>query len=90
MRRRILLAILLAVAVTACALGIPLGYFALQIVESGNRAELKTRAQQIGLELDDDLAANRPLDIPTALILVPPNGRLLVQLPDEPIRGYGP
>ena len=33
-RRRILLAILLAVAVTACALGIPLGYIAMQLVET--------------------------------------------------------
>lgn len=90
MRRRILLAILLAVAVTACALGIPLGYTALQIVESVTREDLKTRAQQIGLRLDDNLANNRALDIPGVLILVPPSGRLVVQIQDQAPQTYGP
>jgi signal transduction histidine kinase len=90
MRRRILLAILLAVAVTACALGIPLGYSLLEGVESATRGDLRTRAQQIGLRLDDNLANNRSLDIPGVLILVPPNGRLLVQIQDQAPQTYGP
>jgi signal transduction histidine kinase len=90
MRRRILLAILLAVAVTACALGIPLGYTALQLVEQLTREDLKARVQRIGLELDDDLAANRPLDIRGVQILVPPGGRLEATLPDLPQQSFGP
>jgi hypothetical protein len=46
-RRRILRAILLAVAVTGFVLGIPLGYTALQLVEDTARGSLTERAQQI-------------------------------------------
>lgn len=90
MRRRILLAILLAVAVTACALGIPLGYTALQVVEKLTREDLKARVQRIGLELDDNLANNQVLDIQGVQILVPPNGRLVITLPDQPVQAFGP
>ncbi|ALG13633.1 ATP-binding protein [Kibdelosporangium phytohabitans] len=90
MRRRILLAILLAVAVTTLALGIPLGYVALQQVETLTREELQTRAQQIGVVLDDDLANNREPDIADAESLVPPGGRLIVALPGRPSQSIGP
>jgi signal transduction histidine kinase len=91
MRRRILLAILLAVAVTACALGIPLGYTALQVVEQVTREDLKARVQRIGLELDDDLANNRQIDIEGVSLLVPqPNGRLVVRVPGRPAQTFGP
>ena len=56
MRRRILLAILMAVTVTACALGIPLGWSATAVVESLTREELGTRARQIAATLDDEVA----------------------------------
>jgi signal transduction histidine kinase len=89
MRRRILLAILLAVAVTTCALGIPLGYTALQLVETLTREDLRTRVQQIGLKLDDDVANNRQPDINGVQSVVPPNGRLIVTLPDRPTQTFG-
>ena len=47
MRRRILLSTLLAVAVTAVALGLPLGVTALKLVEDLTAGGLSTRAQQI-------------------------------------------
>jgi signal transduction histidine kinase len=78
-RRRILLAILLAVAVTACALGIPLGYTAFQVVESLTREDLAARAQQIAATLDDELAAGRTLDLTKVQLAVPTGGRLVVQ-----------
>ncbi|ONI85918.1 histidine kinase [Actinosynnema sp. ALI-1.44] len=90
MRRRILLAILLAVAVTTLALGIPLGYVALQQVETLTREELQTRAQQIGVVLDDDLANNREPVIDDVESLVPPGGRLIVTLPGRPAQSIGP
>ena len=90
MRRRILLAILLAVAVTTLALGIPLGYVALLQVETTTREELQTRAQQIGVVLDGDLANNREPDIADVESLVPPGGRLMVRLPGNPPQSVGP
>lgn len=83
MRRRILLAILLTVAVTACALGIPLGYTAFQVVESLTREDLAGRAQQIAASLDDDIASGRSLDLASVQVAVPPEGQLVVQLPDS-------
>src|ERR1043165_3448945 len=90
MRRRILLAILLAVAVTTLALGIPLGCGALLQVETTTREELQTRAQQIGVVLDGDLANNREPDIADVESLVPPGGRLMVRLPGNPPQSVGP
>lgn len=83
MRRRILLAILLAVTVTACLLGIPLGYTATAVVESLTREDLATRVRQIAATLDDEIANNRRLDLDRVRLAVPPGGHLLVTLPDS-------
>lgn len=83
MRRRILLAILLAVTVTACLLGIPLGYTATAIVESLTRENLSIQVRQIAATLDDELANGRQLDLASVQIAVPPRGHLLVTLPDS-------
>lgn len=89
MRRRILLAILLAVAVTACALGIPLGYTAFQLVESLTREDLAARAQQIAATLDDDIARRQTLDLSDVQLAVPTGGHLLVSIPGSPELTYG-
>lgn len=81
MRRRILLAILLAVAVTAGALGIPLGYTAFQVVESLTREDLVARAQRIAATLDEELANGHQLDLRSVQVAVPEGGRLTVRLP---------
>jgi signal transduction histidine kinase len=81
MRRRILLAILLAVAVTAGALGIPLGYTAFQVVESLTREDLVARAQRIAATLDEELANGQQLDLRSVQVAVPDGGRLTVRLP---------
>jgi signal transduction histidine kinase len=81
LRRRILHAILLAVAVTGFALGIPLGYTALLLVEDITRTELNARAQQIAATLDDELAGGRQLDLTGVQLAVPPNGQLTVTSP---------
>lgn len=78
MRRRILRAILLAVAVTGFVLGIPLGYTALQLVEDTARGALTERAQRIATTLDDQLATRREIDIEAVRIAVPADGRLTV------------
>ncbi|MGH3881482.1 MAG: ATP-binding protein [Actinophytocola sp.] len=83
MRRRVLLAILLAVTVTACLLGIPLGYTATAIVESLTREDLAGRVRQIAAILDDEAAAGRELDLSSVRLAVPTGGHLLVTLPDS-------
>ncbi|SDH58373.1 Signal transduction histidine kinase [Actinokineospora alba] len=90
MRRRILRAILIAVLVTAFVLGIPLGYTALQIVESLTREDLAGRAQQIAATLDDEIAHGRGIDLTAVQLAVPANGRLTVVLPGEGEWTLGP
>lgn len=83
MRRRILLAILLAVTVTAGLLGIPLGYTATAIVESLTREDLAGRVRQIAATLDDEVANQRDLDLDRVQLAVPTGGHLVVTLPDS-------
>lgn len=91
MRRRILLAILLAVAVTAAALGIPLGVTAWKLVESISTEDLSERATQIAANLDTAMAngALRQNDLAGVAILIPNGGRLVVERPDMPTLQLG-
>jgi signal transduction histidine kinase len=61
-RRRILRAILLAVAVTACALGIPLGYSAVIVVQSTKTDTFQATAQNAANEVDTQLADHLGVD----------------------------
>ncbi|MGI5504691.1 ATP-binding protein [Lentzea sp. CA-135723] len=78
MRRRILRAILLAVAVTGIVLGLPLGYSALTLVEDTAQGTLNQQAQQIATALDDQLAKQEPLSIEGVRVAIPADGRLTV------------
>jgi signal transduction histidine kinase len=80
-RRRILLAILLAVAVTACALGIPLGYTALTEVEGVTRHDLGTRAEAVATIIDDQIAAGQRPNLEAARAGNPPDGEILLSTP---------
>ncbi|WP_016700806.1 ATP-binding protein [Actinoalloteichus spitiensis] len=90
MRRRILQSILLAVAVTAVALGLPLGFSALRLVEDITRGELSGRVQQIAASLDDQLAFGRGLDLGQIRVAVPEDGQIRVTIPGEPPVEQGP
>ena len=83
MRRRILLAILLAVTVTACALGIPLGLLATGAVENLTREEVAGDVRQIAATLDDQVVSGRELDLSRVQVGVPLGGHLVVELPDS-------
>lgn len=74
MRRRILLAILLAVAVTACALGVPLGYTAMQMVEELTQSSLLSSAQRLAITIDEDRDNKRRIDLAQLLLAVPQDG----------------
>lgn len=78
MRKRILLATLLAVAVTACALGIPLGYTALQTVESLRTEDLFSRATTMATDVNAALRANRPVQLAQFGPGIPDGGQITV------------
>ncbi|WP_406688789.1 ATP-binding protein [Saccharopolyspora sp. ID03-671] len=79
MRRRILQATLLAVAVTTVVLGLPLGFTALKLVQDLTGADLSTRAQQIATLLDEQVANQRPIDLNAVRLAVPRGARLVVR-----------
>ena len=79
----ILAATLLAIAVTAVVLGLPLGFSALKLVEDVSRSDMSSRAQQIATLLDEQVATHRPLDLGDARILVPQGNQLVVRTPEE-------
>ncbi|ROS40165.1 ATP-binding protein [Amycolatopsis thermoflava] len=85
MRRRILLAILLAVAVTAAALGIPLGVTAWKLVDSIYNEDLAGRAAQIAATLDTELAdgALDQNDLTQVSVAIPQGGKLVVEVPGQ-------
>jgi len=87
--RRILLAILLAVAVTAAALGIPLGFTAWELVTSLAKEDLATRAQRIAKSLDSTIAAGEPIDTDRVRLAIPEDGFLLVRGQDGKVYRYG-
>lgn len=89
MRRRILLAILLAVSVTACALGLPLGYTATQMVESVTRSDLASQAQMIATAVDEDIDANRRVDLASMKYAVPQGGEVTLTTPMTGVVTYG-
>ncbi|WP_019810719.1 ATP-binding protein [Saccharomonospora halophila] len=89
MRRRILLAILLAVAVTGAALGIPLGVTGWVLVDNVTREDLASNAQRIAAILDDQLADGRPLDLDQVRVAVPQDGALTVYRPEGPTLRHG-
>ena len=89
MRARILRAILIAVAVTAVVLGVPLGIASLRLVESLNREALAARAQQIATTLDDELVNGESLNLDQVRLLVPLNGQLTVEVPGQQTRSLG-
>ncbi|MGH3431454.1 MAG: ATP-binding protein [Thermocrispum sp.] len=89
MYRRILLAILLAVAVTAAALGIPLGFTAWELVTSLAKEDLATRAQRIAKSLDSTIAAGDVIDTGQVRLAIPEDGFLLVRGQDGREYRYG-
>lgn len=78
MRRRILQSTLLAVAVTALALGLPLGFTAFRLVQNKTISDLDTRVQQITAEVDDQLSSREQIDIQRFEFAVPPGGQLVI------------
>ncbi len=90
MRRRILLAILLAVAVTACALGVPLGYTAMQMVETLTESNLLSLAQRLATSVNQELDAGRQPDLHQLSVLAPPGGEIILTLPGKESMTAGP
>ncbi|MEC3978094.1 ATP-binding protein [Amycolatopsis sp. H20-H5] len=89
MRRRILLAILLAVMVTAAVLGIPLGFTARSVVESAYVDPLAERARDVAAVLDNELANGQPIDLDQVRAAVPSDGLLIVRVTGQQEKRYG-
>jgi signal transduction histidine kinase len=89
-RRRILLAILLAVAVTAGALGIPLGYSALQVVENLKRTDLADSAQAVANNVDTALAARQKVTLDRMRAGVPTDAEIVLATPETGRLTSGP
>ena len=89
MRRRILLAILLAVAVTAAVLGIPLALVARLQIQQAAEESLGQIARSIAAGLDNELANGQEIDLDQVRVAVPPNGMLVVRVPDMIEKRYG-
>ncbi|MBA0128041.1 HAMP domain-containing histidine kinase [Haloechinothrix sp. YIM 98757] len=89
MRRRILLAILLAVTVTAAALGIPLGVTAWELVHNITRDDLSSRAERIAASLNDRVEQGENLDLSRVRLAVRDDESLTVRLPGRPDLTYG-
>jgi signal transduction histidine kinase len=83
-RRRILLAILLAVAVTACALGVPLGYTATQMVETLTDTNLLGNVQHLAISIDRDLDSGRIPDPARLQLIAPGDGQITLTVPGRP------
>jgi len=88
-RRRILLAILLAVAVTACALGVPLGYTAMQMVETLSESNLISDAQKAATSVDQDLDSGRAPNLSKLASADPLGGEITLTLPNQEPLTYG-
>lgn len=81
---------LLAVAVTALALGLPLGFTALRLVQDVTQQELDDSAQRIAAAVDDQLSASKSVDIRSIQQLaVPHDGRITVTYPGTGELTYG-
>jgi signal transduction histidine kinase len=89
-RRRILLAILLAVAVTACALGVPLGYTAMQMVETLTETNLLSASQRLATSVDQDLDSGRKPNLNQLSLIAPAGGEITLSLPGQPPETSGP
>ncbi|WP_183657886.1 ATP-binding protein [Prauserella isguenensis] len=90
MRRRILLAILLAVLVTGVALGAPLGVTGVLLVENFHREELANSAQRIAAALDNQLANRHDLNLRHIRSAMPRDAHLVVHHGSAAIMEAGP
>lgn len=90
MRKRILQAILLAVAVTGFALGVPLGYTTVLLVGSTVQTDLQERAENIATRLVEQLSRGGQVDLEQVKVGIRANDYLKVTLPDNTVLVTGP
>lgn len=89
MHRRILLAILLAVTVTAAALGIPLGVTAWELTRNVAETNLSVRAERIAATLDDDAERGEEMDLSRVSLAIRDSESLIVHRPQDQDLHYG-
>ena len=90
MRKKILQAILLAVAVTGLALGGPLVYTTVLLVENTVRTQQQENASRIADQIDDQYARGQTLDLDLVRHAVPRQGVLKVVDQNGVVHQTGP
>ncbi len=89
MRRRILTSILLVIAVTVLALGLPLAIVSWRLVDDLLHRELAGRLQSMESSVSIRSDGNAPIDLTALRVGIPEGGRLTLRVAGEPDRSIG-
>jgi signal transduction histidine kinase len=80
MRKRLLLAILLTVAICSCALGIPLVFVSRTVIDSLAHNNLASQVQGIAKSLDDQLVGNQQISLADLKFQIPSGGYVVATI----------
>ena len=89
MRRRVLVSILLVVAATALALGVPLGVLAWKSVLSREQTDLRAHLDAVTAYIDEEVARGHAVDHRQLQVGLPENGELVISLPNQTVPPVG-
>lgn len=89
MRRRVLISILLVIATTVLALGLPLAIVSWRLVDDLLHEELASRLQSIEVSIADRGENPATIDLTTLRIGIPADGTLTIREPDGSTRSTG-
>ena len=83
MRRRVLASILLVVAATALALGVPLGVLAWNSVVNREQTDLRAHLDSVTAYIDEEVARGHTVDQRQVQVGLPEDGELVITLPNR-------
>ena len=83
MRRRVLASILLVVAATALALGVPLGVLAWNSVVNREQTDLRAHLDSVTAYIDEELARGHTVDQRQLQVGLPEDGELVISVPNH-------
>lgn len=81
MQRRVLLSILMVLAATVLALGVPLGIVSWRVVDDLAHRELSSRLESIAASISAQQEAQSDLDLRQLEVAIPAGGRLDIRIP---------
>lgn len=89
MRRRVLTSILLVIAATVAALGVPLGIVSWRLVDNLLHQELAGRLQSMESSISLRSEETSQIDLSVLQVAIPEGGRLVIRLAGAPDRAIG-